>query len=177
MAAKCAGISFEVFLTWCSEADNFGGEGDCRAAWRSFDVNGGITAASLFDAALKAGWKAPTLAANGVAYKTITKAVIRAQTPVVTVESTRATEVWELCVPAPRDHQYLLRKCGVPDGLRSYDNLQCSREFGRLNSEPTEYIDGQSKICRMVKMTKDGFVMLVMGFAGEAATVFKDSGH
>lgn len=120
MAAKCAGISFEVFLAWCKDADNFGGEGDCRTAWRSFDVSGSITAATLFDAALKAGWKAPTLAANGAAYRPIPKAVIRVQAPAIPVESAKAIQVWELCTPAPHDHPYLVKKCGVPDGLRSY---------------------------------------------------------
>ena len=48
--------------------------------------------------------------------------------------------------------------------LRAYDNLPCSPEFGRLNFEPTEYVDSQGKLCRMVKMTKDGFGMLVAGF-------------
>jgi hypothetical protein len=120
MAAKCAGISFDVFLAWCREADNFGGEGDCRTVWRSFDVSGGITAATLFDKAIKAGWKGPTQAANQALCMPIPKAVIRVQTPAITVESTKAIKVWELCTPARREHPYLLRKSGVPDGLRIY---------------------------------------------------------
>lgn len=59
--------------------------------------------------------------------------------------------------------------------LRVYDNLECSAEFGRLNFEPTEYIDSQGKVCRMVKMTKDGFMLLVMGFTGSIAMVYKEA--
>jgi hypothetical protein len=92
MAAKCAGISFDVFLAWSREAENFRDEGDCRTAWRSFDVSGSITAATLFDAALKAGWKAPTLAANGAAYRPVPKAVIRVQAPAIPVESAKAMD-------------------------------------------------------------------------------------
>lgn len=59
--------------------------------------------------------------------------------------------------------------------LRAYDNLKCSDEFGRLNYEPTEYVDEQGKTCRLIKMTKDGFTMLAMGFTGPDAMVFKEA--
>jgi Rha family phage regulatory protein len=53
--------------------------------------------------------------------------------------------------------------------LRAYDNLKCSPEFNRHNFVPVEYLDQKGELRRMVKMTKDGFIMLVMGFIGEAA--------
>ncbi|MBA5605201.1 Rha family transcriptional regulator [Duganella sp. FT3S] len=59
--------------------------------------------------------------------------------------------------------------------LQAYDKLQCSAQFMRLNFQPHEYVDGRGNIQRMVKMTKDGFVMLVMGFTGEAAMAFKEA--
>jgi Rha family phage regulatory protein len=54
--------------------------------------------------------------------------------------------------------------------LRAFDNLKCSAEFSRLNFQPSDYVDERGKPQRMVKMIKDGFIMLVMGFIGEAAT-------
>jgi Rha family phage regulatory protein len=59
--------------------------------------------------------------------------------------------------------------------LRAYDNLKCSDEFRRLNFEASEYINEQGKTQRSVTMTKDGFVMLVMGFTGPSAMVFKEA--
>jgi Rha family phage regulatory protein len=50
--------------------------------------------------------------------------------------------------------------------LRAYDNLQCSPEFNRHNFMPVEYVDQKGELRCMVKMTKDGFIMLVMGFTG-----------
>jgi Rha family phage regulatory protein len=50
--------------------------------------------------------------------------------------------------------------------LRAYDNLQCSPEFGRLNFEPVENVEHKGESRRMVKMTKDGFMVQVMGLAG-----------
>ncbi|MBA5608139.1 Rha family transcriptional regulator [Duganella sp. FT3S] len=58
--------------------------------------------------------------------------------------------------------------------LRAFDYLNCPPEFGRLNFEPTEYVDNQGKLCRLVMMTKNGFMMLVMGFTGEMAMAFKE---
>lgn len=58
--------------------------------------------------------------------------------------------------------------------LRAFDKLQCSEEFGRLNFESAEYLDAQGKIRRNVTMTKDGFVMLAMGFTGLKAAAFKE---
>lgn len=51
----------------------------------------------------------------------------------------------------------------------------CSAEFGRLNFELADYIDEQGKIRPMYRITKDGWMMLVMGFTGKAATAIKES--
>lgn len=58
---------------------------------------------------------------------------------------------------------------------QGYDNLNCSREFNRLNFEPVEYTDEKGEARSMVKMTKNGFVMLVMGFTGKAAMAFEEA--
>lgn len=59
--------------------------------------------------------------------------------------------------------------------LRAYDNLQCSDEFKRHNYVPSEYADERGKIQRCVSITKDGFVMLAMGFTGTRAIEFKEA--
>lgn len=46
-------------------------------------------------------------------------------------------------------------------------------EFSALNFEAAEYIDEQGKKRPMVEMTKDGFTLLVMGYTGEKAMLFK----
>jgi Rha family phage regulatory protein len=63
--------------------------------------------------------------------------------------------------------------------LRAFDQLDCSEEFRRLNFEPT--IDtvpgpkGATRHERIVRMTKDGFVFLVMGFRGAKAAETKEA--
>jgi Rha family phage regulatory protein len=63
-------------------------------------------------------------------------------------------------------HTYVKRHKNV---LQAYDNLQCSSEFNRLNFQSVEYVDHKGELRRMIKMTKDGFMLLVMGFSGEVA--------
>lgn len=63
--------------------------------------------------------------------------------------------------------------------LRAYDALQCSAEYRRLNFEET--IDkvpgpkGATRHERLVRMTKNGFVFLVMGFTGAEAARIKEA--
>ena len=63
--------------------------------------------------------------------------------------------------------------------LRAYDDLDCSDEFRRLNFEPTmaEVVGpkGAIRVERIVHMTKDGFMFLVMGFTGKEAARVKES--
>ncbi|WP_051154007.1 AAA family ATPase [Paraburkholderia graminis] len=58
MAAKDAGVPFEVFDAWSATGANYAGEDDCRVAWDSFkdDKAVRVTAATLFHEAQKAGW-------------------------------------------------------------------------------------------------------------------------
>jgi Rha family phage regulatory protein len=58
--------------------------------------------------------------------------------------------------------------------LRAYDKLQCSEEFSRRNFVAADYVDAQGKCRRSITMTKDGFVMLAMGFTGPKAAAFKE---
>lgn len=61
--------------------------------------------------------------------------------------------------------------------LRAIKRLEgeCSPEFSRLNFEPVEYLDRKGEMRLMYSITKDGWMMLVMGFTGKAATAIKES--
>ncbi|TKD32588.1 Rha family transcriptional regulator [Azotobacter chroococcum] len=49
----------------------------------------------------------------------------------------------------------------------------CPEEFWLLNFEERDSVDARGKRRTIFEMTKDGFVMLVMGFTGKAATTMK----
>lgn len=59
--------------------------------------------------------------------------------------------------------------------LRDIRDIDCSEKFGRLNFEQSSYLNDQGKWQPMVEMTRDGFVFLVMGFAGPEAARFKEA--
>ena len=69
-AFKAAGGLFEDFDSWSSTGGNYAGTADCRAVWKSFHENGGITAATLFGAARAAGWNDGSTAPAASAKKT-----------------------------------------------------------------------------------------------------------
>lgn len=56
---------------------------------------------------------------------------------------------------------------------RAIKNLNCSEEFRLHNFAHTSYVDQQGKKQPSYLITKDGFVLLVMGFTGKDATDFK----
>lgn len=58
--------------------------------------------------------------------------------------------------------------------LQAYDRLDCSEEFNRLNFQVVEEQDEKGQLRRMVRMTKDGFMFLVMGFRGKRAATIKE---
>lgn len=124
MAAKAAGLVFDDFHLWSASAGNYSGESDCRNVWRSFSESGPVTASSLFAMAYAQGWQDPAKrqqAANG-GRVSVTPAVPRKApvTPIKQAESAKAAEVWKQCQPAPAEHPYIVRKGGLPDGLRVY---------------------------------------------------------
>lgn len=61
--------------------------------------------------------------------------------------------------------------------IRDIESLQVPDSFGKLNFEPTEYEWknnlGKTVKSKMYNITRDGFVILVMGFTGAAAMQFK----
>lgn len=56
---------------------------------------------------------------------------------------------------------------------RAIKHLNCSDEFRANNFAQTSYIDQQGKTQPSYQITKDGFVLLVMGFTGKQAIDFK----
>lgn len=57
--------------------------------------------------------------------------------------------------------------------LRAFDAMDCGDEFRHRNFAVAEEADAQGKPRRIVRMTKDGFVLLAMGFNGSAAMKMK----
>jgi Rha family phage regulatory protein len=50
---------------------------------------------------------------------------------------------------------------------------ECPEDFARLNFEPTDFIDKNGEAQPMFKLTKDGYMLVVMGFTGAAAMLIK----
>lgn len=61
------------------------------------------------------------------------------------------------------------------DILRAIKRVECTEDFRERNFALADYIDEQGKLRPMIKMTKDGFVFLVMGFTGKSAGSIKES--
>ncbi|WP_440217165.1 Rha family transcriptional regulator [Chromobacterium piscinae] len=59
------------------------------------------------------------------------------------------------------------------DVLRAVDRLDCGEDFSQRNFASAEYLDEQGKCRREVRMTKGGFMFLVMGFTGACAGKIK----
>lgn len=63
--------------------------------------------------------------------------------------------------------------------LRAVDQMDCSDEYRRLNFEETMVAvpgpKGSTRLERIVRMTKDGFVFLAMGFRGSKAARIKEA--
>lgn len=57
--------------------------------------------------------------------------------------------------------------------LRAFDLLGCDVEFSRRNFVVAAELDAQGKPRRIVRMTKDGFMLLAMGFTGAKAMAMK----
>jgi len=55
------------------------------------------------------------------------------------------------------------------DVLRAVDRLDCGKAFSQRNFASRDYLDDRGKRWRLVEMTKDGFMFLVMGFTGKQA--------
>lgn len=61
------------------------------------------------------------------------------------------------------------------DVLKAYDNLTCSEDFKLRNFAQSEFLSRGKNRYRCMRMTKDGFTMLAMGFTGARAMQFKEA--
>lgn len=61
------------------------------------------------------------------------------------------------------------------DVLRRVRGLGCSPEFNARNFAAVEYVDKKGELRPAFEMTKDGFMLLVMGFSGVKAMRIKES--
>lgn len=116
MSAKAAGIDFDDFHNWSAGAGNYKNESECRSVWNSIK-DGGVTAASLFRAALASGWTddVTTPAERPQSHQNERNQAEPSKSPL----HDPAT-LWSACKPATADHEYIDRKKGLPDGLRCY---------------------------------------------------------
>lgn len=126
MAAKAAGVSYADWHAWCRRADNYGGESDCRAVWKSIKPDGGIGPGTLFRLAQEAGWTPPEKRPAPIR----SAGRKRPHRPAATARSDQADtaptdttaqpgrQVLRLLLdaasPAPTTHPYLVRK-GIPE--------------------------------------------------------------
>jgi Rha family phage regulatory protein len=58
--------------------------------------------------------------------------------------------------------------------IRAIENLDCSREFSRLNFESRDYLDGRGKLQKSYDISRDGFSRLAMGFTGPGAAQWQE---
>ena len=58
--------------------------------------------------------------------------------------------------------------------IQAIKNLDCSEEFNALNFQAVKYVDEKGEKRPMYRMTRDGFMFLVMGFTGKKAAKFKE---
>jgi hypothetical protein len=120
MAAQAAGLTFDDFLNWSAAAENYVGENDCRTKWKSFDAQGGVTAATLFKVARDQGWRDSALRTNHAVNMPVAKQKAIPPKFATRTENPKAVHVWEMCDPAPADHPYIVKKGGSPATLRVY---------------------------------------------------------
>lgn len=50
---------------------------------------------------------------------------------------------------------------------------ECPNDFAQLNFEEVDFIDKNGELQPMFRLTKDGYILVVMGFTGKMATLIK----
>lgn len=59
--------------------------------------------------------------------------------------------------------------------LRDIKALECSPEFAARNFARSEYVDRSGRTQKAFRMTRDGFIFLVMGYTGRTAAAMKEA--
>lgn len=109
-AAIAAGLAVDDIIEWCRPAANFKSEADVRAAFRTIRPNGGIGPATLWRAALAAGWKPPGREHSGARRGDTGRAEPSHQKASTSPRGPSAAEVWRRCEPATAAHPYIIAK-------------------------------------------------------------------
>ncbi len=115
MAAHAAGLDFDDFNDWSAQGVTYN-EQACRSTWRSFKDGKGIGAGTLYAKARQYG--------NGQTRRphpsprTITRPL---EAPIKPRAGMGATEIWDRCEAATREHSYVLKKQAFGVAL---DNLR-----------------------------------------------------
>lgn len=91
---------------------------------------------------------------------------MKSQSIVIINENRAITTSLQVAETFERDHKNV---------LRDIRELGCSDDFRRLNFELSSYLNEQAKEQPMFEITKNGFVILVMGYTGEKAMQFKEA--
>lgn len=117
MAAKSAGIRFKDFNSWSATGYNYENENACKKFWEGLDECGGIKAGTLFYLAQASGWKDPNLRHLGYGVQAKNESITD---QVDAAANSRAKMIWDNCLPATGDEEYIVRKHGDPKGLRVY---------------------------------------------------------
>lgn len=110
-AAKSAGLDFEAVHDWSAGATNYKGRKDVLSVWHGLKESGGITAGTLFHAAKSEGWREE----DSHQWQQQPKPTKASQKP-----TNDPLMIWDMCVSADAGHAYIVRKNGMPDGLRVY---------------------------------------------------------
>ncbi len=152
MAAKSAGLDFHDFHDWSAGAGNYRSESDVRAVWRSIREDGPVQAGTLFQMARAAGWSedAPRQSHQNRPQRT-TERRTHEEAP-SKAHALDMAALWASCEPATAEHGYIVRKHGLPAGLRVYrGSLTIAREaMDGCLVVPCYAIDGTLKSAQFI---------------------------
>ena len=118
-AAIAAGLSVDDLVQWSEPASNYRGDRDVRSAFRGITANGPTTPATLWRAALDAGWRPPKdgqpIAAQVPRIERPPQPARRDDTPLQVLSAQRLAWFDALAAPAGPALAYLqARRCVIP---------------------------------------------------------------
>jgi KaiC/GvpD/RAD55 family RecA-like ATPase len=120
---------FPLWDLWSQQWD-FYNPRDAKTAWKSFDLNGTVTIATLFYEAKERGWRDLNLAKDNSS--NICNHLSSPPTQTTKPSTSMARDIlplaiWDSSQPATEEHPYIIAKRGHPDGLRmvnTYDDAK-----------------------------------------------------
>jgi len=136
MAAKAAGLQEGDFIDWSKNGNNFKSESECKTKWKSFKKIGGITKNTLYYLARKNGWGDPVKQlTNTINFNSRNDNRQKKDcSDIKNVDKNIcAFNIWERSLPAESTHGYILRKKGMPHGLRYYPHTEPKLIINSIN--------------------------------------------